>query len=118
MSSAEQRREPRVARSFMLRYRATESDQAAWFVSPLRDLSGGGARFISEYKFEIGTTLEMQLLLPTSEQPIPLKARIAWAKAGPLNLTEHGVTFNPGDVRVQQIIDTAVAHLLRKPQKT
>ena len=117
MSASEQRREPRVTHSFMARYRATEGGQASWFVSPLRDLSSGGARFISEYAFEVGTTLDMQPLLTTSEQPVPLKARVAWAKPGSLSLTEQGVTFNPEDTGMQHIIDTAVAHFLRKPQK-
>ena len=118
MSSAEQRREPRVMHSFMVRYRATARGQTSWFVSPLRDLSSGGARFLCECLFEVGTVLDMQLLLPMSEQPVVLKARIAWAKPGPLNLTEHGVTFNPDDSRVQRVIDMAVAHFLRKQRAT
>lgn len=117
MSAAEQRRDPRIMHSFMVRYRATACGQTSWFVSPLRDLSSGGARFICECAFEVGTLLEMQLLLPTSEQPVAMEARVAWAKPGPLNLTEHGVTFHPEDPGTQRIIDTAVAHFLRKQQR-
>ncbi len=117
MSLSEQRRDPRIMHSFMVRYRATARGQVSWFVSPLRDLSSGGARFICECAFDVGTLLEMQLLLPISEQPVAVKARVAWAKPGPLNLTEHGVTFNPEDLGAQRIIDTSVAHFLRKQQR-
>ena len=116
MGDAEQRRQPRVARSFMVRYRASSAGQVSWFVSPLRDLSSGGARFICETEFPLGLELEMQLLLPSAEAPVPIKARVAWAKPAPMKLTEHGVTFDAGDVGIQRTIDAAVAHFLRKQQ--
>lgn len=114
----EQRRQPRIRRSFMMRYRVPSAGPAAWFVSPLRDLSSGGARFISETEFFVGTELEMQLLLPSTEAPVPLKARVAWVKPAPMHLTEHGVTFNPGDTGIQQTIDAAVAHFLHRKQQS
>ena len=112
--SAENRRAPRVRHSFMVRYHLTDPQDAMWFVSPLRDLSSGGARFLSERQLSTGDQLEMQLILPSAPQPLSLKARVAWVKPGPLNMVELGVTFDPGDVGIQQTIDDAVKHFLKK----
>lgn len=116
MGEAENRRSPRVARSFMARYRVARAQESLWLVSPLRDLSSGGARFLSERtSLAAGDPLEMQLILPTAQQPLPLNARVAWVKRGALMTTvEVGVTFDPGDSAIQQTIDDAVKHFLKK----
>ncbi|MBI4342518.1 MAG: PilZ domain-containing protein [Candidatus Omnitrophica bacterium] len=114
MADSEQRRSPRIARSFMVRYRVTVPQDTVWLVSPLRDLSSGGARLLSERPLAIGDQLELQLILPMAQQPVPLKARVAWVRPAPLGMVEIGVTFDPGDAGIQQTIDSAVAHFLRK----
>ena len=110
----EHRRHPRVSHSFLARYRIPTAGRGVWLSSPLKDLSSGGARFLSERPFEAGWDLEMQLLLPMSQQPVFLRARVAWAKPAPLGMTELGVTFDPGDAGIQRTIDESVAHFLRK----
>ncbi len=118
MSEAEHRRAPRVARSLMARYRDGRSPGASWLMSPLRDLSSGGARFLSEVAFDVGSTLELQLLLPLAREPVSLKARVAWAQPARLGMVEVGVTFDPGDAAAQQSIDAAVAHFLHKMDRS
>lgn len=54
----------------------------------------------------------MQLLLPL--RPVTLKARVVWVGSPQAGLTELGVTFAPADAAIQQQIDDAVAHFLRK----
>ncbi len=114
MSESEHRRDPRITRSFMVRYRAKDTPTATWSLSPLRDLSGSGARFICEATFSVGTVLELQLLLPQAKKPLPLLGRVAWTKPGPLNLAEHGVIFEAVDAVAQQRIEAAVTYFLRK----
>jgi len=99
----------------MARYRAPAGGEAGWLASPLRDLSSGGARFLSEHAFAVGSELEMQLLLPTTKDPVRLQARVAWSKPAQLGMVELGVTFDPGDTAIQQSIDAAVSHFLGKP---
>ena len=113
---AEHRRDPRIARGFMVRYRLPK--ETAWSVSPLRDLSTSGSRFLGERAFEVGTDLELQLVLPLAKEPLVLQARVARASAGPMHLVEYGVTFQVEDASVQQMIDVAVAHFLRKQRKS
>jgi hypothetical protein len=111
----EQRRTPRIARSFMIRYQP--KGHAEWLMSPLLDLSSGGARFRSEYAFAAGEAFDIQLVLPNASHPVLLKARTAWAKPWRIGLVEIGATFDPGDLGIQQTIDEAVAHLLRHKEK-
>ena len=98
----------------MVRYRNPVGGRESWLISPLRDLSSGGARFLSESTVEAGAELEIQLVLPGSKDPVALKVRVAWAKPAPWGMAELGVTFEPEDVKVQQTIDAAVAHFLGK----
>ena len=113
----EQRKCPRISRPFMIRYRPSDKEQAGWLVSPLRDLSSGGARFISEYPFFVGETFEMQLLLPALKEPLSLKARVAWVKTPHMSMSEIGITFDPGDTAIQQAIDQAVTYFLSKQRR-
>ena len=115
MGDAEHRRDPRITRGFMVRYR--RPTEHGWSVSPLRDLSSSGARFLGEQPFVLGTDLDLQLVLPLAKEPLVLQARVAWMKPGPMHLTEYGVTFQTEAPGVQEIIDVAVAHFLRKQRK-
>jgi hypothetical protein len=96
----------------MVRYQAPGTP--AWLMSPLRDLSSGGARFLSEHPFAAGDVFEIQLVLPNTVQPVHLKARAAWVKPWRAGLVEIGVTFNPGDRGVQATIDEAVNRILQR----
>jgi len=99
----------------MVRYR--RPPEQAWSVSPLRDLSSSGARFLGERTFEVGTDLDCQLVLPLAKEPLILQARVAWVKPGPMNLAEYGVTFQADAPGVQETIDVAVAHFLRQQRQ-
>lgn len=107
MADQEHRRVPRVKRSFMIRYRSA-TGPLSWGLSPLRDLSDGGARFMSETSFAVGDELLLELLLPVSKEPIPITARVAWAKAGPMAVSEYGVRFHVQDERIRQALAEAV----------
>ena len=112
----EHRRLPRVDRHYMVRYRPISAGGGGgWLVSPLRDLSSGGARFISEHPFTPGEAFEMQLLLPISTQPIAMKARVAWVKTRTMSMVEMGITFDPGDIALQRTIDAAISRFIQKP---
>ena len=114
MGAAEHRRDPRVSRAFLIRYRCPAAGQERWLVSPLRDLSRSGARFLSERMFAVGVPLELQLVLPVSRQPVVVGAHVAWQQPGALGMVEMGVTFDLGaDDAARRAVDTSVAHFLR-----
>lgn len=110
----EQRRRPRVSHRLLVRYRPPVEGAAEWLVSPLRDLSSGGARFLSEHAFAAGERFELQLLLPAAQEPVTLKARVAWARPAPMQTTEIGATFDAGDAAIQRLIDATVEHFLQR----
>jgi hypothetical protein len=86
-------------------------------MSPLLDLSRAGARLLSEYAFETGEPMEIELLLPTAKQPLALRASVAWAKPGSDGrLTEVGVSFDVREAAGQQALDQAVAVFLQHQQ--
>ena len=94
MNEPDRRKAFRAPRAFLVRYRPPTSS-GAWLMSPLRDISGSGARFLSEYmKFRGGDVLEVQLVLPNVPQPLPVVAKVMWVKPGKLRGTvELGVAF-------------------------
>jgi hypothetical protein len=111
----ERRQAPRAVVAFMVRYRRAESG-GQWSVSPMKDLSRGGARFMADLKLAPGQKLELQLLLPYSQEPVSLRAKVAWARAGLFNTTEIGVAFDAGDGAIMRAVDAAIAQLLKKPE--
>ena len=114
MKNPRPQRAPRVARSLIVRYRCVETGQTSWSASPLRDLSTGGIRFLSESMIKKDKTLELQLLLPNSEEPIRLRANVVWAKSTPSGFTELGAAFRIVDTPTQRVIEAAVAHFLKR----
>ena len=112
----EHRRSTRVAFRLLARYRPPGAPGATWLVSPLRDLSSGGARVFSEYVFAVGELFKLQLLLPVAAEPVWVMARVAWVKPGVMKMVELGVTFDAGDAANQRLIDEAVARKLPNPR--
>lgn len=114
-SEQEPRRDPRVPHAFIARYRSVDDVAGGWLVSPLRDLSSHGARFLCEQAFAVGSKLDFQLQLGVAQQPVRLTARVAWIKpAQIMQIFEVGVTFDPGDPAAQQALNAAVAHFIAK----
>ena len=112
----EQRRSPRAASHLLARYQRHGPTGAGWCVSPLRDLSSGGARFLSERPFAVGELFKLQLLLPNTPEPIWVMTRVAWVKPTVMGMQELGVAFDAGDAAIQRLIDEAVAHELSGPR--
>jgi Tfp pilus assembly protein PilZ len=102
----------------MLRYRVLGSKEEGWCVSPLRDLSVGGAHFLSEHAFNVGVELETQLLLPFSQEPLSLVSRVAWVRPWHLKVVEIGVTFSSSDTGTRRRIEEAVAYLVQREEAT
>lgn len=118
MNPSERRRDPRVVHSFMVRYRAANMEDSHWMLSPLKDFSTRGARFVSEPGLQNGDAVELQLMLPMRKEPLVLVARLAWTKPfGDGSLVEQGVEFDAKDTPIQALLEDAVAHFLtqRKP---
>ena len=112
MNESEHREAPRIARSFLVRYRSLGNGPQAWLVSPLHDFSLHGARFMSERPFIVGDALELQLVLPVVSQPVRLTAKVAWTKLGKLGLVEVGIIFDPVEAGIQQTLERAVNRFL------
>ena len=117
MSQPEHRRAARFIRAFVVRYQAFGAKSDAWLTSTLRNFSSVGARFLSGQPFRMGETIVLQLLLPTSRQPIVLKARVVWNKPGSLGSMDIGVEFEPTELAARKAISDAAQFFLRKQRE-
>jgi len=63
-----------------LRYRA--GNASAWLVAETRDIGVGGAFIGAASQPSVGTTLTIELKLPTSDQVFTLPAVVRWVRPG------------------------------------
>lgn len=99
----------------MVKYQTASTGAGQWRMSPLRDLSTTGIRFVAEGAFPVGTALELQVCLPAAAQAISVSGRVVWARsAGAGGMTEHGVSFESLNAATQQQIAQVVEFFLRK----
>ena len=108
----------RIIRSFLVRYPSPASGQGFWLVSTLRNFSTCGARFFCERTFRVGETTKIQLILPTSREPVVLKARVVWTKASSLfGMVDLGVAFEPSDEQSTKALTSAANFFLTKKRE-
>ncbi len=117
MKRIERRRAVRLPLTFMVRYQYPGSQRAVWSSAPLRNFSRLGVRFISEYPFQVGATVALQLILPTSEQPVWVEARVAWTQPSRLGMTEIGVAFQLADAQTREAIVSAAVFFSKEGQR-
>ena len=111
----ERRRAPRIDRRLMMRYRSPASGKTQWMVSPLRDISAMGIRFIGDTGFPVGTVLEVQMQLPMTTKPLTVMARVVWLRGGTGGkMAEHGVEFIDLTPPARQQIAQATEFFLRR----
>jgi len=63
-----------------VRYRA--GNASAWVVAETRDIGVGGAFIAAGVQPSVGTTLTIELQLPTSDQVFTLPAVVRWVRPG------------------------------------
>lgn len=83
-------------------------------MSPLKDLSRSGARFLCERTFAVGAVLDVKLLLPVANEPVAVMARVVWVRQRPTGLAEHGIRFALEDSSTGTVIERAVLHTLKR----
>ena len=76
----ERRAAPRVESQLLVKFRSASDTPGKWHMTPLKDMSADGLRFTSEVPYAPGTTLELQLLLPTTATPLHLLGCVRWSR--------------------------------------
>ena len=115
MAVEDRRRAPRIDKRFMVKYRCPSLGHAQWMMSPIKDLSAVGLRFVGEFAFARGTDIELQIILPILQEPLPARGVIVWQRPASAPKTyEHGVEFSDSDPAVFEQLSQAVDHFLRK----
>lgn len=75
------RTKARPGRVLSVRFRA--ADHTGWIAAQTRDIGVGGAFISSALLQPVGSTLTVELTLPTTDQTFTLSAVVRWAAAGP-----------------------------------
>ena len=107
---AERRLALRAPGHFTIGYRKL-SDLEHWQISPLKDFSRLGVRFISDERLEPDQPLELRLRLPRMVGPVDISSRVVWRRpafSGVLEMSEVGVAFFNPDPELQHAIDALV----------
>lgn len=115
----EQRQAPRVTHSFLVWHRPVKGRPTRWSASPLRNLSQGGARWLTEHPLRPGEAVELKLRLPVAREPVQLTGRVAWAKTASsrMGLVEVGVIFDAMDAKTEELLEASLSYFLRREGK-
>ena len=111
---AERRDAQRATHHIIVRYHVPGAE--GWYVSPLRDLSRTGARFLFEGFVSVGDLLGLWIGPPMFTEPVKISARVVWHHTGyatRLPLMECGVQFEQLESGVRRVIENDVTSHLR-----
>lgn len=117
MKGDERRKDARVEKHFMAYYKRAGKLDKSWRMSPLKDISGSGARFLCEEKYAVGDQLELKLYMPASPKPQRMSATIIRMRETENGWNEVGVRFGSMDAPIQQAIDSIVKRFLKKKRE-
>ncbi len=105
----EERRAQRVERLFLVRYQCPSIGEMDWEISPIRNLSGTGLRFLAESDYPIGVILDLRLQVPTVEQPLVVPPTIIWKRRlSPSAWWDYGASFGRLPVSKRKAIVGAI----------
>src|SRR5215217_3991089 len=90
------RGKPKPGRVLVVRFRAPA--HTAWVTAETRDVGTGGAFIATTEAAPAGTTLTVELALPTTDQVFVLSAVVRWA-------TPHGMGVQFVDVEVEVLLE-------------
>lgn len=108
-SYEEHRRSQRIARTFLIKYHWMEAGRTRWGLSQIKDLSATGLRFVAERDFPVGEVIDIEVRVPTAQDPLTLQGKIVWAKPRKLFSTvEYGLEFVGLDEAATRAVAQAV----------
>ncbi len=77
----ERRRYVRLNMPLEVRY-SIQGEKGSAYKSFTKNISPNGVRFAVEKELPAGTILDINIIIPTKSDPIPIKAKIIWSKKG------------------------------------
>lgn len=114
MKTIEMRQDERVSTLVRVDYRTPETSNSDF----AEDLSAGGAFIATPNPLPQGTLLTVEFLFPEYQEPLRLKAIVAWSRhipAGPKRRRGMGIRFERLSAGDQKRIDDIVARLAARP---
>ena len=87
----ERRRSPRLGLRFNVWYTIGGTKKQGTGVTT--NVSGIGIRFTAEHMLDVGTPLDLRIVLPDRSQPVACTGEVAWSRSVSAEHTEVGVRF-------------------------
>ena len=109
----ERRQCPRIAQPFEVRYRTAGDLTASWYAAPIINLGAGGMRIRSAEPMSPDATLDIEIRLPSSLEPLALRGRVIWDQLQAAGVVEYGITFLEAE-SIQQVQIDQLVQFLRK----
>jgi uncharacterized protein (TIGR02266 family) len=94
------RGKPRPGRRLAIRYRKPGTGASAWIDAETRNIGVGGAFIASQDPMKTGSEIEIELHVPTCEQPLVLKGQVRWIQDEGTEDAGMGVQFHDVDIDV------------------
>ncbi len=79
-NSEERRRLIRLEVPIELKYIVEDDPSQTRIRAATKDLSCDGLRFISEHKIDKGSMLDINLAIPSANNPVHIKGKVIWSK--------------------------------------
>lgn len=93
MGIEEDRRFSRLSQPFEVKYHIYGDLMQTWKAVRTLDLSASGMRFEGSDLIEEGNQLEVQLAIPSRQQPLVLRGQVVWSNVLSGGTVECGVEF-------------------------
>jgi c-di-GMP-binding flagellar brake protein YcgR len=112
------RKFPRTSHTYTISFKRHDEPDANWDISNSRNLSLGGALFLSSRPFSPETLLDIRLKIPTDNRQCCCKAKVVRCE-GPFNNTFYkiAVCFTEIDPDYAEKIGMSVGFFLTKNKK-
>lgn len=91
------RGKPRPGRRLAIRYRI---DGGAWLEAETRNIGVGGAFIATDKPAPTGSSVELEVDVPTCDKPLVVKGHVRWAQVGGTEDAGMGVQFHEVDIDV------------------
>jgi len=114
MRKDERRKDTRIEKHFMVHYKPAKEEGGSWRMSPLKDISKNGARFLYEGDCAMGEQLILELHMPANPAAQRIKATVVRIQETDNRWAEIGVSFNEIDEKTQNDINAIVNWFLKK----
>ena len=89
----ERRKDPRAVLQLQVRYRVLGASLDVWYAATVENISAGGVKLVTDQLLEEGSSVEVEIILPSRKDPYILRGSVVSEHPASLGRLEYGITF-------------------------